>query len=375
MKFITTPRVQRAHLLIPLLMVVLGWTVSVQAASKNDLETNGFNCAPVGGLPNIKPATRCEKCETNPQNGTVRCDVYYCDESGANCHPQATHATADLQEADLEHPLVGLGDINADAVADIAVGDPAHGQIVVLSGAGDGVLATLKSEKLGPFTAFGQWFAGIEDRNGDGVTDLVVKEATDSQLSFFSGVDGAKLEIPESADTREDAPLMTSLPEMGRVAGDAVVGDLNKDGVADLAIVDSSQGQVLVFSGADSSLVTILPVPGLLDPVNTRERSVSNSALIGGSCVERSKYVQSGSWRTLETLWNAEAGALFRLPAGAQIKVRRGVGWFGWDTQKQTLDGVNTKNLSVGKSYIPSRMQMKVSQSTYVTYTYCPVGP
>jgi len=95
MKFITTPRVQRAHLLIPLLMVVLGWTVSVQAASKNDLETNGFNCAPVGGLPNIKPATRCEKCETNPQNGTVRCDVYYCDESGANCHPQATHATAE----------------------------------------------------------------------------------------------------------------------------------------------------------------------------------------------------------------------------------------------------------------------------------------
>jgi hypothetical protein len=85
--------------------------------------------------------------------------------------------------------------------------------------------------------------------------------------------------------------------------------------------------------------------------------------------------VQSGSWRTLETLWNAEAGALFRLPAGAQIKVRRGVGWFGWDTQKQTLDGINTKNLSVGKSYIPSRMQMKVSQSTYVTYTYCPVGP
>jgi len=367
---------KRAHLLIPLLMAVLGWAVSVQAASKNDLETNGFNCSPVGGLPNITPATRCEKCETNPNNGTVRCDVYYCDESGANCHPQATLATTNVQDADLDHPIVGLGDINADAVADIAVGDPAHGQIVVLSGAGDGVLATLKNENPDPLTLFGQSFAGIEDQNGDAVADLVVKDSANGRLSFFSGLDGTKLTSEEKTGIRNEEPEMTILPEMGRVAGDAVVGDLNKDGVADLAIVDSSQGQVLVFSGADSSLVTILPVPGLLDPVNTKERSVTNSALIfGSSCVERSKYVQSGSWRTLETLWNAEAGALFRLPAGAQIKVRRGVGWFGWDTQKQTLDGVNTKNLSVGKSYIPSRMQMKVSQSTYVTYTYCPVGP
>jgi hypothetical protein len=375
MKSIPTPRVKRAHLLIPLLMAVLGWTASAQAASKNDLETNGFNCAPVGGLPNIKPATRCEKCETNPQNGTVRCDVYYCDESGANCHPQATHATADLQEADLEHPLVGLGDINADAVADIAVGDPAHGQIVVLSGAGDGVLATLKSENLDPLSLFGRWFTGIEDRNGDAVADLVVKDSANGNFSFFSGLDGTKLTSEERADIPNEEPLMTTLPEMGRVAGDAVVGDLNKDGVADLAIVDPSQGQVLVFSGADSSLVTILPVPGLLDPVNTRDRSVTTSALIGASCVERSKYVQSGSWRTLETLWNVAARGHFRLPPGAQIKVRRGVGWFGWDTQKQTLNGETTKILSVDKSYIPSRMQMKVSQSTYVTYTYCPVGP
>ena len=375
MTLIKAVPMKRIRLLIPLLIAVLGCAMSVQAASKDTLEDNGFNCAPVGGLPNIKPATRCEKCETNPQNGTVRCDVYYCDESGANCHPQATHATADLQEADLEHPLVGLGDINADAVADIAVGDPAHGQIVVLSGAGDGVLATLKSENPDPLSLFGRWFTGIEDRNGDAVPDLVVKDSANGKFSFFSGLDGTKLASEERADIRNEEPLTTTLPEMGRVAGDAVVGDLNKDGVADLAIVDSSQGQVLIFSGADSSLVTILPVPGLLDSVNTGDRSVTNSALIGGWCVERSKYVQSGSWRTLETLWNAEAGALFRLPAGAQIKVRRGVGWFGWDTQKQTLDGVNTKNLSVGKSYIPSRMQMKVSQSTYVTYTYCPVGP
>ena len=371
MQLTNTVRMKRVNLFIPLLIAVLGWAVAAQAASKNDLEDNGFNCAPVGTP--LTPVTRCEKCEKNPQNGVTTCSVYYCDQSGDNCH--SALATADPQEPEVDYPIVALGDVNTDGVADIAVGDPAHGQIIVLSGAGDKVLATVKSANLQPLTSFGQWFAGIEDSNGDGVADLVVKESTDGKLSVFSGTDGTKLKTPKDLALSDEAAFRAPLAEMGRVAGDAVVGDLNKDGVADVALVDPPHGQVLVFSGADGTLVTILPVPGLLDPVSTKSRSITNSAFIGGSCVERNKYVQSGSWRTLETLWNAEAGALFRLPAGAQIKVRRGVGWFGWDTQKQTLDGINTKNLSVGKSYIPSRMQMKVSQSTYVTYTYCPVGP
>lgn len=372
MRLTKTVRMKRIQLLIPFLIAVLGWAASVQAASKNDLEDNGFNCSPVGAP--LNPVTRCEKCEKNPQSGVTTCTAYYCDQSGQNCHPAL--ATADPQEPDIDHPLAGLGDINGDAVADIAVGDPIHGQVVVLSGADNVVLATLKNSNPQASMSFGQWFAGVEDINGDAVTDIVVKDSTDGQFSFFSGVDGTKLTAPESVDTRGEASFQATLPEMGRVAGDAVVGDLNKDGVADIAIVDPSQGQILVFSGADGTLVTILAVPGFLDPVNTRSRSITGRALtFGTSCVERTKYVQSGSWRTLETLWNAAAQGLFRLPAGAQIKVRRGVGWFGWDTQKQTLDGVNTKSLSVGKSLILSRMQMKVSQSTYVTYTYCPVGP
>lgn len=367
---------KRAALVIPLFLSVLGGAVSVQAAAKTELENNGFNCAQVGGLPGIKPATRCEKCETNPQSGTVKCDVFYCDEGGANCHPQATLTTTDPQDADLDHPLVGLGDINADAVADIAVGDPTHGQIIVLSGAGNGVLAIVKSEKPDPLMPFGQWFSGVEDRDGDGITDLVVKESSDGPLSLFSPLSGKRLSARRTADPRSEEAALTE--PLGQVAGDTVVGDLNKDGVADLALVDATQGQVLVFSGADGSLVTILPVPELRDSVSTKSRTSTTSttrAAFANTCVERTKYVQSGSWRTLETLWNAAAQGRFHTPAGAQIKVRRGAGWFGWDTQKQTLDGVNTKILSVGSSVIPSRMQMKVSQSMYVTYGYCPVGP
>jgi hypothetical protein len=373
---IRTRTVQRKHLyfLLPLLIAVFGCAVSAQAASKSELEGEGFTCGLVGAFPNITPITRCEKCTKNLVTGETQCIAYHCDDQGQNCH--SALVTADPQEANLDYPLVALGDVNADGVGDIAVGDPTHGQVVVLSGAGDKVFATLKSANPRLLTSFGQWVAGVEDLNGDGVTDILVKESPEEQPSVFSALSGEKLKTPKSFALSSEGAAASSLPEMGRVAGDAVVGDLNKDGVADLAIVDPTQGQVLVFSGIDGSLVTMLAVPGLLDPVPTKGRSITKSALaFGSSCVEQTKYVQSGSWRTLATLWNAAAQGLFRLPTGAQIKVRRGVGWFGWDTQKQTLDGVNTKSLSVGKSYIPSRMQMKVSQSTYVTYTYCPVGP
>ena len=343
----------------------------MQAASRDDLKDNGFNCGQVG-YP-LTPVTRCEKCEKNPQSGATTW-LLLCDQSGQSCHPAL--ATADPQEADIDYPLVGLGDVNADAVADIAVGDPAHGQVVILSGADSRVLAILQSSRPHSLTPFGQWVSSIDDINGDGMADIAVKESPDEQFAFFSGADGTRLATPERVDRGDEAIVAAPLAEMGRVAGDAVVGDMNGDGVADLAIVDASHGQVLVFSGVDGTLVATLAVPSLLNPVRSKSRSVTNGTLtFGTSCVARTDYVQSGSWRTLETLWNAAAQGFFRLPAGAQIKVRRGVGWFGWDTQKQTLDGDSTKSLSVGKSVIPSRMQMKVTQSTYATYTYCPVGP
>lgn len=57
----------------------------------------------------------------------------------------------------------------------------------------------------------------------------------------------------------------------------------------------------------------------------------------------RTKRITSGGWRTVETFWNAAGTAFFKAPAGAQIKVRYGVGWFGFDRQKQTLNGNDYK--------------------------------
>ncbi|KAM3093834.1 hypothetical protein ACKFKF_28415 [Phormidesmis sp. 146-12] len=79
--------------------------------------------------------------------------------------------------------------------------------------------------------------------------------------------------------------------------------------------------------------------------------------------------IGAGDWRTVESFWNTNGTAFFKLPAGASVKVRYGVGFVGFDRQKQTLDGSGYKKLPVGTGSISrARMQVKVSQTTDITY-------
>jgi hypothetical protein len=83
----------------------------------------------------------------------------------------------------------------------------------------------------------------------------------------------------------------------------------------------------------------------------------------------RTKHIRSGAWRTVESFWNAKGTAFFRVPAGARIKVRYGVGFFGFNRQEQTLNGSDFKKLEVGSGSIANaKMQVSVSQNTDVTY-------
>lgn len=91
------------------------------------------------------------------------------------------------------------------------------------------------------------------------------------------------------------------------------------------------------------------------------------------AAVTRTKVVKASDWRTLESGWNASFGCLFRAPTGAQVKLRKGVGWLGWDSQKKTLDGGTDKSIQAGGVY--SRVQMKVLHDAEVSYGYVPTGP
>ena len=91
--------------------------------------------------------------------------------------------------------------------------------------------------------------------------------------------------------------------------------------------------------------------------------------------IQQTKFVRAGDWRTLESGWNASFACIFELPVGAQIKIRYGNGWiFGWDSQKQTLDGT-PRTLAVSRASLAyARVQIVVQRDTNVTYQYVTGG-
>jgi hypothetical protein len=76
-------------------------------------------------------------------------------------------------------------------------------------------------------------------------------------------------------------------------------------------------------------------------------------------------------WRlaNCRILLERQGHGLFKAPSVVQKKVRYAVRWFGFDLQKQTLNGRDFKKLEVGLGSLGyARMQVLVSQTTDVTY-------
>jgi hypothetical protein len=104
----------------------------------------------------------------------------------------------------------------------------------------------------------------------------------------------------------------------------AVMGDL----VADT-------GPAIPLIGEVNEDETVIRVPG----APRRTPGLWNKSM---AAVTKTVFVTEGGWRTLETFFNASAVGVFEEPSGAAIKVRYGVGLFGLDGQKQTLNGQTT---------------------------------
>ncbi|MER5463737.1 hypothetical protein ABT010_24225 [Streptomyces sp. NPDC002668] len=93
---------------------------------------------------------------------------------------------------------------------------------------------------------------------------------------------------------------------------------------------------------------------------------------------EMETYVRAGDWRTVYWLWGSgvTTHGEFKRPEGAQIKVRYGLGWFGVDRQKQTLDGTTKVLTTQGSAtYTRVRFQIKVKQDTRVRWVHIVEGP
>ena len=97
--------------------------------------------------------------------------------------------------------LSTLGDLDADGIADFAVGDTGYnasgaagsGQVLILSGADGSTLHTLSGTPAAG-QAFGKALAAL-DANGDGISDLAVgASGGNGAVWIYSGVDGSVLQ-------------------------------------------------------------------------------------------------------------------------------------------------------------------------------------
>ena len=154
------------------------------------------------------------------------------------------------------HSAAGIGDINGDGRADVAVGDKANDRVFVYAGSTTGLggraTAMLRGSRD---SGFGASVAAAGDVNRDGYGDLVVAAySPDTAYLFLGGPAG--LEATPSA----------TLPGTGavhyvRVAG---AGDVNHDGYADVVV--AREGVSLALHLGSATGLSTTPTQTLREP-------------------------------------------------------------------------------------------------------------
>jgi hypothetical protein len=163
-----------------------------------------------------------------------------------------------------------IGDFNGDGFADAIVGAPEDLQggassgraYVYLGSAGDPALALQAAIGGGPGDELGISMAGLGDVNGDGLADIAVASKGDTQLGlsnqgavfiFFGTKDGLlRSDDEKSSGVRSagTADIVVMDDASGSVGSDLVVasaGDLDQNGFTDLAVANPSAGRVYIF--------------------------------------------------------------------------------------------------------------------------------
>ncbi len=135
---------------------------------------------------------------------------------------------------------IAMGDLNADTNPDFVVTNVESANLSILIGTGDGTF-TVTAATAGT-TPFG---SAIGDLNRDGKADIVVTDATRRP--------GVVVLIGNGDGTFGATPLRSSLPGVF-LPTSVAIGDLNRDGVPDVATANFGTNDVSVVHGIGNGL-------------------------------------------------------------------------------------------------------------------------
>lgn len=138
---------------------------------------------------------------------------------------------------------VAVGDFNGDGIPDLITADSGSNAATILLGGGDGSFTTAANSPVA--TGNDPSFVAVGDFNSDGNLDAAVANYNDGTVTILLG--------------NGDGTFTQATGSPVRVGGGALslaVGDLNGDGIADLAVANVKDNTVSVLLGNGSGAFT-----------------------------------------------------------------------------------------------------------------------
>jgi len=150
--------------------------------------------------------------------------------------------------------VAAIGDVDLDGRSDYAVANHEIGMVHLHSSRDGSVIRTISAPTTS-YWDFGFELAPLGDTNADGIPDLAIGASIGpnsvARIEVRSGADGSLLHAHDSL------PGFGGISWPGRFAN---VGDLDHDGVADLAMLDTATGQseLRIASGRTGTLFRVI---------------------------------------------------------------------------------------------------------------------